>query len=117
MQIASKLHGAESKLLFHSTKRVGSLSYKIFCCAINFILSCSIPPAPRSVEMRGNSLTTNREQKLFTPVQFGAIALKHRVVMAPLTRSRSEQPGNIPGSLMAEYYGQRASEGGFIISE
>ena len=37
--------------------------------------------------------------------------------MAPLTRSRSEQPGDIPGALMAEYYGQRASEGGFIIAE
>jgi N-ethylmaleimide reductase len=54
---------------------------------------------------------------LFTPVQIGAIALKHRVVMAPLTRSRSEQPGDIPGDLMREYYTQRASDGGLIISE
>jgi len=45
------------------------------------------------------------------------LALSHRVVMAPLTRSRSEQPGDIPGGLMAEYYVQRASEGGLIISE
>jgi N-ethylmaleimide reductase len=37
--------------------------------------------------------------------------------MAPLTRSRSVQPGDIPGGLMAEYYEQRASDGGFIISE
>jgi N-ethylmaleimide reductase len=37
--------------------------------------------------------------------------------MAPLTRSRSQQPGDIPGDLMAEYYTQRASDGGFIISE
>jgi N-ethylmaleimide reductase len=37
--------------------------------------------------------------------------------MAPLTRSRSEQPGDIPGKLMLEYYMQRASEGGLIISE
>jgi len=37
--------------------------------------------------------------------------------MAPLTRSRSEQPGDIPGNLMLEYYTQRASEGGLIISE
>src|SRR5208283_98440 len=54
---------------------------------------------------------------LFTPVQIGPISLKHRVVMAPLTRSRSEQPGDIPGTLMLEYYTQRASEGGLIISE
>jgi N-ethylmaleimide reductase len=57
------------------------------------------------------------ERKLFTPVQIGAIALKHRVVMAPLTPSRSVQPGDIPGELMREYYEQRASDGGLIISE
>lgn len=54
---------------------------------------------------------------LFTPVSFGPMHLKHRVVMAPLTRSRSEQPDSVPSDLMAEYYGQRASHGGFIISE
>src|SRR5271170_3700396 len=37
--------------------------------------------------------------------------------MAPLTRSRSEQPGDIPGNLIVEYYSQRASDGGLIISE
>ncbi len=57
------------------------------------------------------------ERKLFTPVQIGPIALKHRVVMAPLTRSRSQQPGDIPGDLMREYYAQRASDGGLILSE
>jgi N-ethylmaleimide reductase len=62
-------------------------------------------------------MAESTERKLFTPVQIGAIALKHRVVMAPLTRSRSEQPGDIPGDLMREYYTQRASDGGFIISE
>jgi N-ethylmaleimide reductase len=62
-------------------------------------------------------MTATKEQKLFTPVQLGAIALKHRVVMAPLTRSRATEPGEIPNDLMAEYYAQRASDGGFIISE
>ena len=56
-------------------------------------------------------------QKLFTPVEIGAISLGHRVVMAPLTRSRSLQPGDVPGDLMLEYYAQRASNGGLIISE
>jgi N-ethylmaleimide reductase len=60
---------------------------------------------------------SNSQQKLFTPIDIGAVSLKHRVVMAPLTRSRSEQPGDIPGALMAEYYAQRASDGGLIISE
>jgi 2,4-dienoyl-CoA reductase-like NADH-dependent reductase (Old Yellow Enzyme family) len=54
--------------------------------------------------------------KLFAPTPIGPYSLSHRVVMAPLTRMRSE-PGDIPGDLMVEYYGQRASEGGLIISE
>jgi N-ethylmaleimide reductase len=62
-------------------------------------------------------VTPEGERKLFTPVQIGAIALEHRVVMAPLTRSRSVQPGDILGDLMREYYEQRASDGGLVISE
>jgi N-ethylmaleimide reductase len=54
---------------------------------------------------------------LFTPIAVGAFDLKHRVVMAPLTRSRAHQPGDIPGDLMREYYTQRASDGGLIITE
>jgi N-ethylmaleimide reductase len=54
---------------------------------------------------------------LFTPVRLGPLQLKHRVVMAPLTRSRSEQPDSVPGPLMKQYYEQRASDGGLIISE
>ena len=55
--------------------------------------------------------------KLFSPVQIGAVALAHRVVMAPLTRSRSGQPGDVPSDIMRTYYSQRASEGGLIIGE
>src|ERR1700722_4026827 len=54
--------------------------------------------------------------KLFTPVTAGALSLGHRVVMAPLTRMRSD-PGDRPNALMREYYTQRASIGGLIISE
>ena len=61
-----------------------------------------------------NAIRTNA---LFKPVQLGSTRLKHRVVMAPLTRSRSIQPDGIPGDLMLEYYSQRTSEGGLIISE
>lgn len=57
------------------------------------------------------------EQKLFTPVQIGPITLKHRVVMAPLTRSRAQQPGDIPSDLMLEYYTQRTSDSGLVITE
>ena len=54
---------------------------------------------------------------LFSPLRVGALQLKHRVVMAPLTRMRSTQPGDVPSELMATYYGQRASDGGLIITE
>jgi N-ethylmaleimide reductase len=54
--------------------------------------------------------------KLFSPVNIGPYQLSHRVVMAPLTRMRSD-PGDIPSDLMVEYYSQRTSKGGLIISE
>jgi len=54
---------------------------------------------------------------LFAPAELGALRLKHRVIMAPLTRSRSVQPDSVPGDLMREYYEQRASDGGLIITE
>ncbi len=60
---------------------------------------------------------TSSAGMLFTPMKLGALSLKHRVVMAPLTRSRSVQPDSVPGDLMKEYYDQRASDGGFIITE
>ncbi len=51
---------------------------------------------------------------LFSKYNMGPIELKNRVVMAPLTRSRSI--GNIPGDIVAEYYKQR-SEAGLIVAE
>jgi N-ethylmaleimide reductase len=54
--------------------------------------------------------------KLHTSIQVGPHQIAHRVVLAPLTRMRAE-PGAIPGRLMAEYYAQRASEGGLLIGE
>jgi N-ethylmaleimide reductase len=51
---------------------------------------------------------------LFSEYTLGEIHLKNRVVMAPMTRSRCD--GNIPGPLVATYYGQRA-DAGLIITE
>lgn len=53
---------------------------------------------------------------LFDSLKVGDITLPNRIVMAPLTRMRSQQPGNIPTALNAEYYAQRAGAG-LIISE
>jgi N-ethylmaleimide reductase len=48
-------------------------------------------------------------EPLFEPVRLGRYDLPHRMVMAPLTRSRARQPGNVPSALNACYYAQRAS--------
>lgn len=57
-----------------------------------------------------------RPNKLFEPAQLKALSLQNRIVMAPMTRARTTQPGNIPNEMMATYYQQRASAG-LIISE
>jgi N-ethylmaleimide reductase len=54
---------------------------------------------------------------LFTAKKVGAYKLSHRVVLAPMTRLRTIQPGDIPSPMMADFYGQRASEGGLEIIE
>ncbi len=54
--------------------------------------------------------------KLFEPTQLKHLDLQNRVVMAPMTRARTSQPGNIPNQMMATYYKQRATAG-LIISE
>jgi N-ethylmaleimide reductase len=54
---------------------------------------------------------------LFSPLKIGPYRLKHRVVMAPLTRMRAEKPSLAPRPLNAEYYAQRATTGGLLIAE
>jgi len=60
------------------------------------------------------------KQTLLSPYTLGNIGLKNRMVMAPMTRSRSNNEGNVATKLTAEYYAQRAtaglqiSEGSFI---
>ena len=54
--------------------------------------------------------------KLFEPLTIGSLTLPNRIIMAPLTRMRAKQPGNVPHELNADYYAQRASAG-LIISE
>lgn len=52
--------------------------------------------------------------KIFEPTTIGHLKLKNKIVMAPMTRSRAI--GNIPNSLMVQYYSQR-SAAGLIITE
>jgi N-ethylmaleimide reductase len=53
---------------------------------------------------------------LFSAKQLGNFTANNRIILAPMTRSRTDQPGDIPTDLMAEYYAQRATAG-FIITE
>ncbi|OQV06645.1 hypothetical protein CLAIMM_11187 [Cladophialophora immunda] len=60
------------------------------------------------------------DTQLFKPLKLGALNLEHRVMMAPLTRMRApaESPGiYVPSDLNVEYYSQRASQGGFQLTE
>ncbi|SHN44703.1 alkene reductase [Cryptosporangium aurantiacum] len=52
---------------------------------------------------------------LWTPAVAGDVKLEHRLVMAPMTRSRAT-PDGVPTALTAAYYAQRASLG-LLISE
>lgn len=51
---------------------------------------------------------------LFSPYTVGSIALKNRIVMAPMTRSRAI--GNLPNDLVVKYYADR-SAAGLLITE
>ncbi|GAA6001855.1 hypothetical protein JCM10207_002352 [Rhodosporidiobolus poonsookiae] len=61
---------------------------------------------------------------IFTPFALGGgtIELKHRIILAPLTRNRATKSETIertwyPNDLMAQYYGERATDGGLLITE
>ncbi|MFQ6666987.1 hypothetical protein Gotur_033162 [Gossypium turneri] len=52
---------------------------------------------------------------LFSPYKMGKFNLSHRVVLAPMTRCRALN--GIPRPALAEYYTQRSTPGGFLITE
>ena len=55
-------------------------------------------------------------KKLFSPLLINKLEIPNRVVMAPMTRSKS--PNSIPGEDVALYYKRRAENGvGLIITE
>lgn len=53
--------------------------------------------------------------KLLDPIVIGDLAIRNRVILAPLTRCRASE-GRVPNDLMVEYYSQRASAG-LILTE
>ncbi|EIN04454.1 FMN-linked oxidoreductase, partial [Punctularia strigosozonata HHB-11173 SS5] len=59
---------------------------------------------------------------MFTSLDVGSLHLKHRVVLAPLTRNRATPSTThlrtwFPNELLVEHYTQRATAGGLLISE
>jgi N-ethylmaleimide reductase len=79
-------------------------------------MAVAAPPTSQQTGQQQTNLPPPSAEKLFQPVRVGPYELRHRIVMAPLTRSRARAPGNIPTPLMAAYYAQRASAA-FIVSE
>ena len=73
-------------------------------------------PVPAAIIAEDVNTRQTSVERLFQPVRLGRYSLPHRMIMAPLTRSRSHQPGNVPSALNACYYAQRASAA-LIISE
>jgi len=57
-----------------------------------------------------------KEQVLLQPYDMKGLQLKNRIVMAPMTRSRSDNPDGAATELTARYYEQRA-DAGLIITE
>lgn len=48
---------------------------------------------------------------LFSPPKLGDFTFPNRIIIAPLTRMRSKQPGNVPYDLNTAYYAQRPEAG------
>lgn len=58
------------------------------------------------------------KSNLFAPLQIGNMQLKHRIIMAPLTRFRVTKDHIPLADMVASHYAQRCSEpGGLIIAE
>jgi len=63
-----------------------------------------------------STIAGNQTAVLFKPLTIKNLSLANRIVMAPMTRSKS--PGGIPGPNVAAYYRRRAEGGvGLIVTE
>lgn len=64
-------------------------------------------------------VTSKESTALFQPLTLGSSKLSHRIVLAPCTRMRAEAVGGfyVPGDLMVEYYSQRSTRSGLLITE
>ena len=75
-----------------------------------------LPTAPQVFSFNGKHVPVPSELKpLFAGFKLGHHSLSHNCVYAPLTRSRAF--GTVPTPSMKVYYSQRASKGGFMLTE
>ena len=58
--------------------------------------------------------TSPPTSSLYTPIKLGSSLLRHRVVLAPLTRQRANKQ-HVHGPLALEYYAQRAAVPGTLL--
>lgn len=66
----------------------------------------------------GGSFENVEETKLFDPIQIGALSLRNRIAMAPMTRCFADNETGVVGADVVEYYRKRAADGiGLIITE
>lgn len=62
-------------------------------------------------------LDNEKEKTLLSPVHLGPYTLKNRVVMAAMTRMRTDPKNGIPNDLLVKYYTERAEDAGFVLTE
>lgn len=58
---------------------------------------------------------TTAQSSLFQPIQVGNLLLKHRIVLAPMTRMRCDDQHVPQLPVMRDYYSQRASTSGTLL--
>jgi N-ethylmaleimide reductase len=75
----------------------------------------ALPHRDLFISTEDQSMSTSPASPVLQPVTIGDLQLQNRIVMAPLTRSRSDDAG-IPPAFAADYYAQRA-DAGLIITE
>ena len=89
----------------------------VVCCSFsassNFFLNSS---TFRNQKQQPIKMSSTRTTGVLSPLVVGEMGFKNRVVMAPLTRARTNNVGKVPNDLNVEYYTQRA-KAGLIITE
>lgn len=65
----------------------------------------------------GEQTAAGQAFPLFTPLQIGDIALRHRVVLGAWPLRRALQPRGVPTPYMVAHYAQRATPGALVVCE